>query len=152
VADAVAAALDHQNADVRWVPAGESAPASLPPVFGANPDVTIAQIFNTANGPLPLSSPLTTHGGTLAIFVSGTGTVANFNPAYFYITGVFVTIDGNYVGQATIWVDSPNKVSFSNVIIAPSIEHGDHTIAIENFKNNIAPSEWDLFNLTVLEL
>jgi hypothetical protein len=152
VADAVAAALDHQNADVRSVPAGESAPASLPPVFGSNPDVTIAQIFNTANGPLPLSSPLTTHGGTLAIFVSGTGTVPNFNPSYFYIVGVLVTIDGSYVGQATIWVDSPNKVSFSNVIIAPSIQHGDHTIAIENFKDNISPSEWDLFNLTVLEL
>jgi hypothetical protein len=152
VADDVAAALDHQNVDVKRVPAGEPAPASLSPVFGANPDVTIAQIFNTANGPLPLSSPLTTHGGTLAIFVSGTGTVANFNPAYYYITGVLVTIDGNYVGQATIWVDSPNKVSFSNMIIAPSIQYGDHTIAIENFKDNIASSEWDLFNLTVLEL
>jgi hypothetical protein len=49
-------------------------------------------------------------------------------------------------------VTSAARVGFSNVLIAPNVQYGDHTIVIENFKDNIAPSEWDLFSLTVLEL
>jgi hypothetical protein len=63
MSDDVAAALDHENADITLIEAGAIAPASLEPVVGSDPDVTQAQIFNNASGPLPLSAPLTTHGG-----------------------------------------------------------------------------------------
>jgi hypothetical protein len=99
MSDDVAAALDHENPDVTVRRGRRDRARFAPTRVGSDPDITQAQIFNNASGPLPLSAPLTTHGGTLAIFVSGTGTVADYNPANYYITGVYVTIDGTTLAR-----------------------------------------------------
>lgn len=119
---------------------------------GSDPDVTMVQVFQNQLGPLPLSAPLTTHGGTLAIFVSGSGAVAGYEPGYVYPLGVTVSIDGAYVGQAVVVVTDDAPKTFSNLLVAGAVDYGQHTIEIDNFKGNLSMQGYPVFSLTVLEL
>jgi hypothetical protein len=146
--------LDPRHADVRRVLAETVLPSALPPVEAAviDPDVTVAQLLNHASGPLPLAVELTAHGGTLLLFVSGTGRVGTFEPGYGYPLGVSVAVDGRHAGQATVLALNADRHTFANLIVVNGLDWGRHDLTIESFKGVMAADETDVFNLTVLEI
>jgi hypothetical protein len=146
--------LDPRNTGARRVPTAELAPSFLPPVAAAviDPDVTVAQLLNHTSGPLPLRAELETHGGTLLLFVSGTGRVADFESGYGYPVGVAVGVDGRLAGQATVLAFSAERHAFANLIVVNGLEWGRHSLTLESFKGVMAADESDLFNVTVLEI
>jgi hypothetical protein len=146
--------LDPREFDVRRVLAETVAPSALPPVAATviDPDVTVAQLLNHASGPLPLATELETHGGTLLLFVSGTGKVGQFEDGYGYPLGVVVQVDGRHAGQATILALTADRHAFANLIVVNDLDWGRHTLTIESFKGVMAADETDVFNLTVLEI
>jgi hypothetical protein len=146
--------LDPRELDARRFLAATLAPSFLPPVAATviDPDVTVAQLLNHASGPLPLSAELETHGGTVLLFLSGTGRVANFEAGYGYPLGIAVRVDGRHAGQATVLALTAERHGFANLIVVNGLEWGRHTVALESFKGVMAADETDLFNLTVLEI
>jgi hypothetical protein len=148
------AVLDLGAADARRFRAHALEPFFLPPVAATviDPDVTVAQLLNHASGPLPLRTDLETHGGTLLLFVSGTGRVAEFEDGYGYPLGVIVSVDGRPTGQATVLALSAERHGFANLIVINGLEWGRHTLELDSFKGVMAADEADLFNVTVLEI
>jgi hypothetical protein len=148
------AILDPRELHVRRFPADALAPSFLPPIAATviDPDVTVAQLLNHASGPLPLHAELETHGGTLLVFVSGTGRVRDFEHGFGYPLGVAVAIDGRHTGQATVVALSAERHAFSNLIVINDVEWGRHTLTLESFKHVMATDGTDLFNVTVLEI
>ncbi|CAN5771883.1 hypothetical protein BH23GEM9_BH23GEM9_22320 [soil metagenome] len=146
--------LDPLEADVRRFRAQSVAQSFLPPIAATviDPDVTVAQLLNHASGPLPLSTELETHGGTLLLFVSGTGRVGEFEAGYGYPLGVAVSVDGSHGGQATVLAMSGDRHAFANLIVINGLAWGRHTLSLESFKGVMAADETDLFNVTVLEI
>jgi hypothetical protein len=146
--------LDPRQADVRRVPTDTVLPSALPPVQATviDPDVTVAQLLNHATGPLPLATELETHGGTLLLFLSGTGRVGEFEGGYGYPLGVAVHVDGRHAGQATVLALTADRHAFANLIVVNGLDWGRHTLTIESFKGVMAADGTDVFNLTVLEI
>jgi hypothetical protein len=146
--------LDPRQADVRRVPTDTVLPSSLPPVQAAviDPDVTVAQLLNHASGPLPISVEVETHGGTVLLFVSGTGRVRDYENGYSYPLGVAVKVGGRHAGQATVLALSGDRHAFANLIVINDLDWGRHDLTIESFKGVMLADETDLFNLTVLEI
>lgn len=146
--------LDPHDAAVRRFQVDSLGPSFLPPVQAAviDPDVTVAQLFNHTSGPLPLRSEFETHGGTLLLFVSGTGRVTDFEAGYGYPVGVAVNVNGIHVGQSTVLALTGDRHAFANLIVVNGLEWGRHTLTLESFKNVMAADETDLFNVTVLEI
>jgi hypothetical protein len=146
--------LDPRHADVRRVRAETVVASALPPVQAAviDPDVTVAQLLNHASGPLPLQAQLDAHGGTLLLFLSGTGRVSTFEPGYGYPLGVSVAVDGRHAGQATVLALTADRHAFANLIVINGLGWGGHTLTVESFKGVMAADATDVFNLTVLEI
>jgi hypothetical protein len=146
--------LDPRELDARRFPADTITPSFLPPVQATviDPDVTVAQLLNHASGPLPLRADLATHGGTLLLFVSGTGRVADFETGFGYPLGVMVSVDGRQTGQATVLALTGERHSFANLIVINGLEWGAHALVLESFKGVMDADETDLFNVTVLEI
>jgi hypothetical protein len=146
--------LDLNAVDVRRFLASTVVPSFLPPVEATviDPDVTVVQLLNHASGPLPLSATVETHGGTLLLFVSGTGRVAEFEAGYGYPLGVAVSLDGRHVGQATVLALTAERHGFVNLVVVNGLDWGRHTLTLESFKGVMVADETDLFNLTVLEI
>jgi hypothetical protein len=146
--------LDPWEKGIRRVLADAVAPSALPPVAATviDPDVTVAQLLNHASGPLPLATEFETHGGTLLLFVSGTGRVGQFEGGYGYPLGVVVQVDGRHAGQATILALTADRHAFANLIVVNDLDWGRHTLTIESFKGVMVSDETDVFNLTVLEI
>jgi hypothetical protein len=146
--------LDPRQADVRRVPTDTVLPSSLPPVQATviDPDVTVAQLLNHASGPLPISVAVETHGGTVLLFVSGTGRVRDYENGYGYPLGVAVKVGGRHAGQATVLALSADRHAFANLIVINDLDWGRHDLTIESFKGVMLADETDLFNLTVLEI
>jgi hypothetical protein len=146
--------LDPHQADVRRVPTDTVLPSSLPPVQAAviDPDVTVAQLVNHASGPLPISVVVETHGGTVLLFVSGTGRVGDYEGGYGYPLGVAVKVGGRHAGQATVLALSADRHAFANLIVVNGLDWGRHDLTIESFKGVMMADETDVFNLTVLEI
>jgi hypothetical protein len=150
----IRSALDPGAAGVRRFLAETAAPSFLPPIAATviDPDVTVAQLLNHASGPLPLRAELETHGGTLLLFVSGTGRVGEFEDGYGYPLGVAVSVDGRHTGQATVLALSGERHGFANLIVINGLDWGRHTLMLESFKGVMTADETDLFNVTVLEI
>jgi hypothetical protein len=146
--------LDPLEQGARRFLAESTTPFFLPPIAAAviDPDVTVAQLLNHASGPLPLRTELETHGGTLLLFVSGTGRVSDFETGYVYPLGVSVSVDGRHMGQATVLALTGERHGFANLIIINGLEWGRHTLVLESFKGVMTADETDLFNVTVLEI
>lgn len=146
--------LDPRASSARRFLADAVVPSFLPPVAATviDPDVTVAQLLNHASGPLPLSAELDTHGGTLLLFVSGTGRVAEYEAGYGYPLGVMVSVDGQPTGQATVLAMSAARHGFANLIVINGLDWGRHALVLESFKGVMAADETDLFNVTVLEI
>jgi hypothetical protein len=146
--------LDPAEARVRRFPLAAAVPSFLPPVEATviDPDVTVAQLLNHTSGPLPLRAELDSHGGTLLLFVSGTGRVADFETGYGYPLGVAVHVDGCHAGQATVLALSAERHTFANLIVINGLDWGRHVLTLESFKDVMSADETDLFNLTVLEI
>jgi hypothetical protein len=147
-------ALDPQQADIRRVPADTVVPSALPPVQATviDPDVTVAQLLNHASGPLPISVEVETHGGTVLLFVSGTGRVGDYEGGYGYPLGVAVKVGERHAGQATVLALSADRHTFANLIVVNGLDWGRHDLTIESFKGVMMADETDVFNLTVLEI
>jgi hypothetical protein len=150
----VDAVLDPGEPAARRFLARSVGPSFLPPVQATviDPDVTVAQLLNHASGPLPLHADLDTHGGTLLLFVSGTGRVADFEDGYGYPLGITVSVDGRQTGQATVLALSAERHAFANLIVINGLDWGHHTLTLESFKGVMAADGTDLFNVTVLEI
>lgn len=148
------AVLDPREIDARRFPADATVASFLPPVAATviDPDVTVAQLLNHASGPLPLRTELETHGGTLLLFVSGTGRVADFEAGYGYPLGVTVDVDGRHTGQATVLALTAERHAFANLIVINGLDWGTHALTLESFKAVMVADEMDLFNVTVLEI
>jgi hypothetical protein len=146
--------LDPRATGARRFLAETIVPSFLPPVAATviDPDMTVAQLLNHASGPLPLNAELKTHGGTLLLFVSGTGRVADFEAGYGYPLGVMVSVDGRPAGQATVLALSAARHGFANLIVINGLDWGRHSLVLESFKGVMAADETDLFNVTVLEI
>jgi hypothetical protein len=147
-------ALDPRQADIRRVLADTVVPSALPPVQATviDPDVTVAQLLNHASGPLPISVAVETHGGTVLLFVSGTGRVGQFEGGYGYPLGVAVKVGERHAGQATVLALSADRHAFANLIVVNGLDWGRHDLTIESFKGVMLADETDVFNLTVLEI
>lgn len=147
-------AIDPGASEVRRFPLTATAPSFLPPVAATviDPDITVAQLLNHASGPLPIRTAVETHGGTLLLFVSGTGRVAEFEAGYGYPLGVAVSVDGRHVGQATVLALTVERHGFANLIVINGLDWGTHTVTLDSFKGVMVAGETDLFNLTVLEI
>jgi hypothetical protein len=147
-------AVDPEATEVRRFLLQSAAPSFLPPVAATvvDPDITVAQLLNHASGPLPLSTTVETHGGTLLLFVSGSGRVGEFEAGFGYPLGVAVQVDGRYVGQATVLALTAERHGFANLIVVNGLDWGTHTVTLESFKGVMVADETDLFNLTVLEI
>ncbi len=148
------AVLDPRATEVRRLATEALAPTFLPPVEATviDPDITVAQLLNHTSGRLPLSAAVETHGGTLLLFVSGTGRVADFEAGYGYPLGITVSVDGRYVGQATVLALTAERHSFANLIVVNGLDWGRHTVTLESFKEVMAADQTDLFNVTVIEI
>jgi len=83
---------------------------------------------------------------------SGTGNVASVSPGYTYILGAIIDIDGNYVGQATMWVVDTNAKTLSTTLVVEGIASGEHTVSITNFKDTIVNLSYNTWNLVILEI
>jgi hypothetical protein len=148
------AVLDPGQAAVRRFHAQSIGPSFQPPIAATviDPDVTVAQLLNHASGPLPLTTELETHGGTLLLFVSGTGRVAEFEHGYGYPLGVVLSVDGRHAGQATVLALTAERHGFANLIVVNGLEWGRHTLSLDSFKDVMTADGTDLFNVTVLEI
>jgi hypothetical protein len=153
-AAALRSVLDPHEPAARRFLAATAVSSFLPPVAATviDPDVTVAQLLNHASGPLPLTAELETHGGTLLLFISGTGRVAEYEAGYGYPLGVVVSVDGQPAGQATVLALSADRHAFANLIVINGLEWGRHRLQLDSFKGVMAADETDLFNVTVLEI
>ena len=151
-------ALDPNQKGIVSVPEADAASlASLTSqrpksVAGGLGSVYAYQVFQGVLSTLPLSGSVTTQGGTLVIMFSGTGNVASVSPGYTYILGAIIDIDGNYVGQATMWVVDTNAKTLSTTLVVEGIASGEHTVSITNFKDTIVNLSYNTWNLVILEI
>jgi hypothetical protein len=120
-------------------------------IKGSLDSVSAYQVIQQQSA-LPVTGTVTTQGGTLVVMFSGTGNVASVSPSYIYILGVLIYIDGNYVGQATIWVVDTNAKTLSTTLVVEGIPSGQHTVTIINFKDTVVNLNYNTWNLVMLEI
>ena len=85
-----------------------------------------SQLLNAAPGPLPLQAGYTSSGGTLLIFAGGSA----WTRTLWSTIGANVVVDGSSVGSIKLATNEVNshKALVSNVIVAPGLPAGQHTI------------------------
>ena len=114
----------------------------------ASPMWAATQVFNQRQGPLPLSAPFSSGGGTLVIIFSGSG----YSAAAGNI-GLVVQIDGSSVATTRSFTNEVNshKAFTTQILVQKGVAAGAHTLAISALVNTTTDAN-DWFNATVLEL
>lgn len=102
-----------------------------------------------ANGPLPRSGNIITGGGTLLIFISGSG----YSTSAGALIGMDLKIDGNAYTSATIYANpSLTHMAFvPNMVIRAGLSAGSHTLSLAA-RSGTATDASDGFVVTVQEL
>ncbi len=115
-----------------------------------SPMWNVSEVFLDAAGPLPRTGPLSSLGGRLLIFVSGSG---------FHNTGGFIgmqiKIDNQLIGTASSFVNpaQTHKSFSSTAMVASGIAQGNHSITLETIPGtNTRTDNNDRFSVTILEL
>lgn len=119
----------------------------------------VTQLFTSRSGvPSPISATFTSGGGTLMVFVSGSGFRATAG-----LMGMVITVDparaGGPAGRAVAerFTNEPNshKTFVANAQVILSVPAGSHTLVIEPLNDGTHSTVFDFndrFTVTVLEL
>jgi len=97
-----------------------------------------------------LQAGYTSSGGTLLIFAGGSA----WTRTLWSTIGANVVVDGSSVGSIKLATNEVNshKALVSNVIVAPGLPAGQHTIQLVALDGNTVTDANDYFDLTVVEL
>lgn len=107
------------------------------------------QVMNQRQGPLPITVPFASGGGTLVIIFSGSGyglnSIGNI--------GMGLQIDGGTVATTRSFTNEQNshKAFTTNILVQGNVAAGNHTIGLFVLTNTTTDGN-DWFNITVLEL
>jgi hypothetical protein len=110
--------------------------------------ITLATNLINAPGPLPLSNSFTSHGGTLVINTSGSGTINSVTAM-----GMIVSLDGASIETNKIWcnVTSAHMAFVPKTILRTGVAAGTHILTLSSWSNTISDPN-DNFNVTIQEL
>jgi hypothetical protein len=122
--------------------------------FGADGSIStprwnVSQPINNAAGGLPVNGPFTSGGGSLLLFVSGSG----FNNLGAQVIGLQILIDGIFHGIAQVFTNeaASHKSFVANPTLVKNVPPGAHTLTLVALPNTATDFN-DFFNATVLEL
>jgi Fibronectin type III domain len=110
----------------------------------------VVQVFNQSAGALPLTgTPVTTTGGQLVVFASGSGWKSGFNGQK---VGMSIKMDGASIGTSQVLVTeaASHRAFVSNALVTQPAA-GSHTFALAGLALTSTDFN-DVFSLTVLEL
>ena len=110
--------------------------------------VTLVTNLINSPGPLSLSKTFTTHGGTLLISTSGSGSIGSVTAM-----GMTVSLDGTSIETNKIWCNIVNThMAFvPKTIVKTGLSAASHTITLSTW-NGTSTDVNDSFNVTVEEL
>jgi len=122
--------------------------------FGADGSISsprwkVSQPMNNVPGGLPLQAPFVTGGGSLLVFVSGSG----FSNLGQEAIGVQIRIDGVVQGLAQVFTNegASHKSFTANATLVQNIFPGAHMLTLVAFPNTATDFN-DFFSVTILEL
>jgi hypothetical protein len=112
------------------------------------PRFNVQQALNT-QAPLPINVNFNSNGGSLILFVSGSG----FSTAGSQAIGVQVLIDGIFRNIAQVFTNEANshKAFTANAMWVTGVPGGVHTLTLDPMPNTITDFN-DFFNVTIIEL
>lgn len=115
----------------------------------SSPRWKISQPIKNVIGGLPMGAPFTTGGGSLLLFVSGSG----FSNPGAQAIGLEILIDGVLQGVAQVFTNEPasHKSFVANALFVINIPPGGHTVNLFALPNTVTDFN-DFFNVTILEL
>lgn len=153
--DSIIAFGDDPDDSLRFlsVPSGAAQPVEHLRITSAgslkSPKWRITQVFNSRQGPFPLTGQFISGGGTLLIICSGSGwaTTGGAN------IGMVILLDGSSIGTARCYTNeaASHKAFSCNPLVQGNVAAGTHSIGLSALTNTSADAN-DWFNLTVLEL
>ena len=114
----------------------------------ASPMWRATQVMNQRQGPLPISAPFNSGGGTLMIIFSGSGWSGGAGNI-----GMALQIDGGTVATTRSFTNEANshKAFTTNTLVQANVAAGAHNITLVALANtNTDGNDW--FNVTILEL
>ena len=122
--------------------------------FGADGSIStprwnVSQPINNAIGGLPINGPFTSGGGSLLLFVSGSG----FSNVAAQAIGLQILIDGIFHGIAQVFTNeaASHRSFVGNATLVKSIPPGAHTLTLAAMPNTTTDFN-DFFSVTILEL
>jgi hypothetical protein len=122
--------------------------------FGADGSIStprwnVSQPINNAIGGLPINGPFTSGGGSLLLFVSGSG----FSNVAAQAIGLQILIDGIFHGIAQVFTNeaASHRSFVANATLVKSIPPGAHTLTLAAMPNTTTDFN-DFFSVTILEL
>ncbi len=122
--------------------------------FGADGSIStprwnVSEPINNSIAGLPIVVPFTTGGGSLLLFVSGSG----FSNAGAQVIGVQILIDGIFHGVAQVFTNEAlsHKSFTANATLVKGILAGAHTLTLTAMPNTVTDFN-DFFSVTILEL
>jgi len=109
----------------------------------------VAQLLSNATGPLPIDAGVTTHGGTLVVFASGSGKTSNAPGE----VGMTILVDNVVRGAAACRVNQndSHQPFVANALVVAGLGAGSHTIRFAAQAGTLTESH-DRYSLTVMEL
>ncbi len=113
-----------------------------------SPQWKVSTVVSTS-GPLPKSGNLTTSGGTLLIFISGSG----YSTSASALIGMDLKIDGSAYTSATIYANSAltHMAFVPNMVVRAGLAAGVHTLSLAA-RSGTTTDASDSFIITVQEL
>jgi len=110
--------------------------------------VTLVTNLLNSPGSLPLSNSFISHGGTLVIFTSGSGTIGSVTAM-----GMTIALDGTIIETNKIWcnVASAHMAFVPKTTVKNGVAAGSHTITLSSWNSTTTDAN-DSFNVTVQEL
>ena len=109
----------------------------------------VTTVFNNAHGYLPISGTFTSYGGTLLIFVSGSGSLGCNRDN---MIGIEVDLDEESIGNIMLFQDQPTRSSLiPNLLVKTGAANSSHSIKLSNYGDTVN-DDCDCFNVVVIEL
>lgn len=114
-----------------------------------SPKWNVIQPMNMVAGAMPVTSQsFSTNGGTLRIFVAGSGHRSTAGQI-----GMTVKLDGTIIGYSKSYTNevSSHKAFVPNEIVVSGIAAGSHTVTLESWNGTSSDSN-DFYSVTVSEM
>jgi hypothetical protein len=142
----VAVGLDRAPATALEVNGGVHASGGI-----SSPMWRVIPLLQNETGPLPVrSQPFTTNGGTLLLFVNGTGWRRNAGGM-----GLQVRLDATVVDALIVFVNVPNQhFPVGGTMVRTGVAAGRHTLTVEALSDtpDMVTDTNDYYGVTLLEL